>query len=270
MSKRDYYEVLGLQKNASEDDIKKAYRQLAMKYHPDRNKESGAEDKFKEAKEAYETLSDPEKKVAYDQFGHSSQQNPFAHKTSSRAHHWEFNPEDLHGMHHVFEEMFKQQGGFTRNKSPQPTVISISLKDAYTGRVVRPDAKTTLNIPAGVRPDTKMFVDGRLFKINIQPNEKFKRALDDLMTEVSISAIEAMLGIEAILEHLDGTKFQFTIPAGIQSGQIVKLSNKGMKNPETNHVGDILVRIGVFIPKTLSNSEKDSLKTIPHRDSITI
>ena len=71
MSKRDYYEVLGLSKGASDDEIKKAYRRMAKKYHPDVNKESGAEEKFKEVNEAYEVLSDPQKKATYDQYGHA-------------------------------------------------------------------------------------------------------------------------------------------------------------------------------------------------------
>ena len=269
MSKRDYYDILGLAKNSSEDDIKKAYRKLAMKYHPDRNKESGAEDQFKEAKEAYEILSDAEKRATYDSYGHTDPaQNPFAHGRT-QTHTWNF--EDFGDMHHVFEEIFKHQGagGFTRAKPQQVSVINISLTDAYTGRTINFDSKTII-IPKGIRSETKLYVGGKFYQINIRPDAKFKRALDDLMVEINISAIEAMLGIEATLEHLDGNKLQFKIPPGIQSGQIVKLSKMGIKNPEIDTYGDLLVRISVTIPKDLQEADKAILRGLTHRDSITI
>lgn len=268
MSKRDYYEILGLTKNASDDDIKTAYRKLAMKYHPDRNKELGSEDKFKEAKEAYEVLSDGDKRAIYDQVGHS-EQNPFAHRKPGNSHTWNFDPGDGDGLNNIFAELFKQHSAARARSNPE-ILINISLKDAYLGKTIRYDSKITLNVPAGIRPGTKMFVDGKMFRIDVMLDQRFKRALDDLMVDVNISAIEAMLGIDAMLEHLDGAQFQFTIPAGIQSGQIVKLSKRGMKNPETNHVGDMLIRIGIFIPKDLSDSDKELLKSISHRESITI
>lgn len=276
MSKRDYYEILGLAKNATDDDIKKAYRKMASKYHPDKvqgdDEKTKVEEKFKEVNEAYDTLGDPEKKSAYDNYGHEGA-NPFMHQSGHRrTHTWNFDPSDPHGMHTIFEEIFRSNpgGGFTRNNSQPIVILNISLKDAYTGKMVRYDSKATLNIPSGVRPGTKLYVDGRLFKIEIQPDTKFKRALDDLMVEVSIDAIEAMLGVEAVLDHLDGTRFQFNIPAGIQSGQIVKLSKKGMKNPETSSLGDLLIRVSVSIPKNLSEKDRESIKVLPHRDSITI
>lgn len=269
MSKRDYYEVLGLAKDSSEDDIKKAYRKLAMKYHPDRNQESGAEDKFKEAKEAYEILSDSEKRAAYDSYGHQDPaQNPFAHGRS-RTHSQTWTFEDLGDMQQVFEEIFKSQGGFSRTK-PQPvSAINISLTDAYTGRTVNFDNKTII-IPKGIRSGTKLYVGGKFYQIDIRPDTKFKRSLDDLMIEINITAVEAMLGVEATLEHLDGNKLQFNIPAGIQSGQIVKLSKMGIKNPEMDTYGDLLVRIGVTIPKNLQEADKAILRSLAHRDSITI
>jgi DnaJ-class molecular chaperone len=87
---------------------------------------------------------------------------------------------------------------------------------------------------------------------------------------VSISSIEAILGVEAILDHLDGAKLQFTIPAGIQPGQIVKLAGKGMRNPEIDRDGDVLVRISINIPRNISDDEKNILKSLSHRESINI
>lgn len=272
MSKRDYYEVLGVAKNATEDDIKKSYRKMAMKYHPDRNKEAGAEDSFKEAKDAYELLSDPQKRAAYDQYGHQDpNQSPFAHgaRTQGQSHTWNF--EDLGEMQDVINELFRQSGfGGARQRATPVTVLLISLKDAYTGRTINHDINTTIIIPKGIRSGTKLYVGGKFYQIDVQPHPKFKRSLDDLMVEINITAIEAMLGVDAMLEHLDGNKLQFAIPPGIQTGQIIKLSKMGMKNPEVENTGDLLVRISVTIPRDLNDSEKASLRSLPHRDSITI
>ena len=277
MSKRDYYDVLGLAKNASEDDIKKAYRKMASKYHPDKvsgeAEKASVEIKFKEAKEAYETLSDNQKREMYDQYGHTDE-NSFTHHRTHNTHthteHRTWNFSDGADMNHIFEELFRHHtGGFNNHSQPQISVINISLKDAYTGRIVKRDT-TTIVIPKGIRSGTKLYADGKMYRIDVIPHEKFKRALDDLMVDITISAIEAILGMNAILEHLDGTKLQFGIPAGIQNGQIVKLSRTGMKNPEINHIGDMLVRITIVIPKDLSENDKTVLKNLPRRESINI
>jgi len=273
MSKQDYYEVLGLAKNASDDDIKTAYRKLASKYHPDKvqgdAEKAAVEIKFKEAKEAYETLSDAEKRAQYDAYGHNGP--AFSH-TQGRQWTHAGDPNDINEMlktffskTHTFNDgMFGQQ--------PRQTIhiVNISLADAYTGKSIRLDSKSTINIPKGVRPGTKFYADSKFYRVDVQPHYKFKRANDDLLVDVEVNAIEAMLGVDAELEHLDGVKLQFTIPAGIQPGQIVKLSNKGMRNPETDKIGDMMVRISVTVPRDLTESEKTALKTLQRRESITI
>jgi DnaJ-class molecular chaperone len=276
MSKRDYYEVLGIAKSASDEEIKKAYRKLASKYHPDKLTEAEKADgeiKFKEAKEAYETLSDPEKKAMYDQHGHNAGRNPFGHGRTHTYHHSGFE-EDFGD---VFATIFKS-GGFdsvfqnSRNSRPQQTVhlININLLDAYLGRTVKVDNSSTINIPKGVRSGAKFYVDGKVYRVDVAPHPKFKRANDDLLVDTSITAIEAILGVEVIIEHLDGSKFQFNVPNGIQHGQVIKLGGKGMKNPETDRHGDLLVRISVTIPKTISQEDRVALKSVAHRDSINI
>jgi molecular chaperone DnaJ len=273
MSKRDYYEILDLAKNASDDDIKKAYRKLASKYHPDKvqgeAEKALVEVKFKEAKEAYEHLSDPEKRTLYDHYGFNEPRNPFAHGARTTSQSWNF--EDIGDMQHVFEEIFKNNAarGFTQARTNIPTILTISLQDAYIGCTIR-HGDTTIQVPKGIRTGTKLYVNGKMFQIDVRQDAKFKRALDDLMIEINITAVEAMLGIGATLETLDGNKLQFNIPEGIQSGQIVKLSKVGMKNPETGATGDLLVRINITIPKDLQESEKVILRNLSHRDSITI
>jgi DnaJ-class molecular chaperone len=274
MSKRDYYEVLGLAKNASDDDIKIAYRKLASKYHPDKvqgdAEKAAVEVKFKEAKEAYETLSDAERRSQYDTYGHNGP--AFSQPQGHQWTHTTMHPGNMDEMlrsfftkTHTFNEgMFGQQ--------PRQTIhiVNISLADAYVGKSIRLDSKSTINIPKGVRSGTKFYADSKFYRVDIQPHYKFKRSNDDLLVDIGVNAIEAMLGVEATLEHLDGAKLQFTIPAGIQPGQIVKLSGKGMKNPETDRHGDMLVRVSVSIPQNINDVEKTALKNITHRDSITI
>ena len=270
MSKKDYYEVLGLAKGSSEDEIKKKYRQLAMQFHPDRNSDPDAEEKFKEAKEAYEILSDPTKRAQYDTYGHAGEPaNPFGH---GRTHTWNTQGTDT-DINEIFKSFFGKEfynGGATQPPRQQTHVIHITLEEAYAGKQLKVDTKYSVNIPKGVRSGTKFYAEGKIYRVDIMPHHKFKRSNDDLLVDVTIDAIEAMLGVEAILSHVDHAKLQFTIPPGIQPGQIIKLSGKGMTNPETDKPGDVLVRVAVTIPKVLTDSQKEALKGLIHRSSINI
>jgi molecular chaperone DnaJ len=127
-----------------------------------------------------------------------------------------------------------------------------------------------LTIPAGVRPDTRFLANNAIYHVIIAPHHKFKRANDDLLVDVEITAIEAMLGIEVQLDHLDGSKLQFAIPAGIQTGQIVRLGAKGMKNPETDRYGDLMNRITVTTPRNLTEEQKVFLRTMQPRNMLSI
>lgn len=271
MAKKDYYGILGLTKSATDDDIKKAYRKLASRYHPDKYQDEDpekakAEEKFKEAKEAYETLSDPQRRYIFDSGGNSNDS-------------WSSRTEDQKTKE--FEEIFKamfsrgdfrfDEASFQRSKPSTPTFgIHISLADAYVGKSIKVDATTTVNVPRGVRSGTKLYVNGKMFRVDVSQHPKFKRTNDDLLIDIEITAIEAILGINATLEHLDGSKLQFMIPPGIQPGQVIRLSGKGMKNPEFDRIGDLHIRISIRIPKDLSEPEITSLKTIARRETIAI
>ena len=269
MSKKDYYEILGLTKDASDDDIKKAYRKLAMKYHPDRNPGAGqaeAEKNFKELNEANETLSDAGKRATYDRIG--------SHGDSAHTYTYSGDFEDLMSSvfganNRSFEDIFTHRGN---NQTHRATthIINISLVDAYTGRSVKVDQNTNIQIPAGVRSGAKFYQGSRIYRVDVSPHPKFKRANDDLLVDIEITVIEAILGLEALLTHLDGVKLQFSIPAGIQPGQIIKLSGKGIKNPETDKTGDLLVRVSMSVPRVLTEAERLTLKSVNHRDSINI
>lgn len=274
MSKKDYYEVLGLKKDASSDDIKRTYRKLAMQFHPDRNPDDpDAEEKFKEIGEAYENLSNAEKKAQYDSYGHIDRNsNPFSHGKSH-------NLNESQDVNEFIKSFFGSSSAFGNAHFNQPQqeqpqkpihIVSISLEDAYTGKVLNVDGRHVLNIPKGARSGAKFYSEGKLFRIDINPHHKFKRSENDLLVDVTIDAIEAMIGMEAILDHLDGVKLQFNIPQGIQPGQIIKLTGKGMKNPETDKVGDTLIRVAVTIPKTLTDLQKDMLRSLNYRNLINI
>lgn len=267
MSKQDYYTVLGVGKDASADDIKSAYRKLARKYHPDVSKEPDAETRFKEVNEANEHLSNPEKRATYDSYGHGG--NPFGNVNTGQTQDWDEFAEAFGSFfargNSPFEHVFKKQQTTTQ----QIRVINLPLQDAYNGRVVL-DGSISITVPAGIRSGSKLYVGGNIYRVDVQLHPKFKRSNDDLLVEMEITAIEAMLGVEVVLEHLDGAKLQFMIPAGIQNNQIVKLGNKGMKNPEHDRHGDMLVRISISIPKNLTQEQKDMLTKMRLRDSIII
>lgn len=276
MSKRDYYEILGLAKTSTEDEIKQAYRRLAMKFHPDRNQGDGAkeaEEKFKEVKEAYEHLSDPARRAEYDHRSAGPTFHGFrSHENYTRDDLDEYIRSQFNFNHSGFEG-FGDLFGTRRQQQPKQNiyVLTISLADAYVGKTVTLTNNVQLTIPRGVRSGAKIFGhDGKLYKIDVQQHFKFKRADDDLLVDVNISAIQAMLGVEATLDHLDGSKLQFAIPAGIQPGQIVRLGKKGMKNPENDKTGDLLVRIGVVIPRNLTAENIATLKMLGPENTITI
>lgn len=266
MSKRDYYEVLGVDRNSSDDDIKKAYRKLAMKHHPDRNAGDGqkeAEEKFKEVKEAYEALSDPQKKAAYDAYGHNG-----ANRTNFSDGYHGMDPKEFQD---IFANIFGGGGfgGFTQAKRQQVYSVELTLEQAFSGLTAQIDG-AKVQIPAGVRHGTRFYVADKLYQVSVKQHHKYKRANDELLVDIEIDSIEAMLGVEAFLDHLDGNQLQFTIPAGIQHGQIVKLNGKGMKNPETDRFGDLMIRISIIIPKSLTEEEKTLLRKVKHRDTIKI
>jgi DnaJ-class molecular chaperone len=267
MTKRDYYEILGVDKSANDNDIKKAYRSLASKTHPDKGGDTA---KFQEIQEAYAALSDPQKREAYNMYGHDAQQRTngpqWSHNSGAGL-----SPDQLKemfggmfGAGHPFGDIFGN------SQQRQRHVINITLEDAYTGKQLRLPSGVALNIPPGIRSGTKFHHDNVIYEVHVQPHTKFKRAGDDLLVDVEISAIEAMLSVDATLDHLDSSQLQFTIPSGIQNGQVVRLARKGIKNPETDRFGDLMVRITVTTPKSLTDEQIAFLKTMQHRKSFNI
>ena len=223
-----------------------------------------AEIKFKEINEAYECLSDQQKRDMYNIRGH---QDP-----SAQHNQWHSANMNADIFKDIFS-MFGQRGTSPYQGMPEQRTImalNVSLEDVYTGKLLRMPGNRTLNIPAGARHGARFIIDSQIYQLAVQPHPKFKRADDDLLVDVEINAIEAMLGIDVLLTHLNNATMQFTVPAGIQSGQIVRLSGKGLRNPEIDKIGDLMIRVAVSTPKNLSEEQKIFLKTMAHRDSFNI
>jgi len=281
---QDYYQILGVSRNAETSDIKKSYRKLARKYHPDVNQEDAAEEKFKEVNEAYEVLKDTEKRSAYDRFGsdwkHGQQFNSGGFSGGGfqgGAHGGGFSGGDFSDF---FESIFggaAQQGGFQQGASPfgqtmqkgadQQLILDISLEEAFGGgsktiqfaQVAGAAGKKKLkiNIPKGVRTGQKIRLarqgqesanggqPGDLYlEMNILPHRLFKLDDRDVTLRLPLTPWEAARGTSLKVPTLSGP-VELKIKAGMQSGQKMRLKGKGMTGPP---VGDQFVEIMIQTP----------------------
>lgn len=238
----DYYKILNVAENADSTVIKKQYKLLAVKYHPDKNPNADTNTKFSEIKEAYDILSSPEKRKHYD-----LQRHPVS----------------------MFKWTNLRTDEFTYHKHKIPS-ITISLNEAYTG-ISKKLNNTSIIIPKGIRPNTKLQINNTgLIVVHILPHPTFKRANDDLLVDLHITVTEAMTGLAVEVAHLDNTKLSFKVPAGVQHGQVIKLSGKGMANPENNNTGDLLFRCLLAVPKDLTTEQHNAIINICNRRSIKI
>ncbi len=357
----DYYKVLGIEKNASEEEIKKAYRQLAHKYHPD--KQGGDEAKFKEINEAYQILSDKNKRSQYDQYGQvfgSGQGGPsgFGGFDFSQGFpgDFEFNFGGENGFGDIFEGIFDGMSGRKKRKTVRSGsdirfIMEISLEEAYSGiqreivyetlvkcgvcnglgheknsefkvcekcdgrgeikevkqsffgaftRVnqcpncfgdgkvavksckechgrgrIKAKKKVFVDIQAGISDGQIIRIAGAgedgergsqsgdlYVEVNIQPHKAFKRQGADLITETKISISQIVLGTEIELEILSGKKIIIKVPASTEVGQILRIKGKGMPYFGRSGSGDLLVRVGVRIPKKVSHKAEKLLKEL--------
>ncbi len=289
MAGRDYYEVLGLQKGASPEAIKKAYRKLAVKYHPDKNPgDKAAEDKFKEINEAYAVLSDPQKKGQYDQFGAAGFHQRFSQEDIFRG----FDVGDLFkdkgfGTEDIFSRIFGgggfRAGGFAggRRKGEDFSMeLSISFRDAYAGvekRVafMRDGRREELSVkvPAGIEDGARLRLHGKggggnggqagdlYLTINVSSDSQFTRDGDDIMVEKLIRFTDAALGTSLEVPTLEGAR-RIKIPAGIQPGTKIRLKGFGFPHAGRQGKGDLFVRIGVSVPEQLSLEQRKLLEDL--------
>jgi DnaJ-class molecular chaperone len=283
-TKRDYYDVLGVSKSASADELKKAYRKLALEWHPDRNKSSEAEAKFKEINEAYQVLSDPQKKQAYDQFGHSafsgagqpgggaggwSQQGPFSYYYSSGG----SNPfADFSGFSDPFEIFEQFFGGgtnpFGRRAAKKPHYsLRIPFLTAIRGgteEVSIDGKKHSIKIPAGTDTGTHLRFTDFDITFEVEPDKTFHRDGVDVYIDHPITFTQAILGAETTVPTLEG-HLNIKIRPGTQPGAVIRLSGKGA--PKINSFrkedrGDFYVRLQISFPDHLSARQRQLLEEL--------
>lgn len=299
MDYKDYYSVLGVDKKASQDDIKKAYRKLAVKFHPDKNPENKtAEEKFKDISEAYEVLKDPEKRKQYDELGANWKQyqqagynqGPFGGNTRRRT--YSSGPEgsDFFGSSGFsdFFESFFGGGGQDRSgpfryadfESPPRDLTaetSITLQEAYHGTErlvdlggekikvkIKPGAYDGLTLRAkgkGQKSATGKAGDLHL-NIRVTPHPAFERKGDDLHMEAPVDLFTALLGGKQEILTLSG-KIIITVNEGMQNGKTVRLKGKGMPiYGKAGQHGDLYVRLVVKLPQRLTAHQKQMFQKL--------
>jgi len=294
MDYKDYYKILGLERSASADQVRRAYRKLAMQHHPDRNPgDDQAEERFKDVNEAYQVLNDPQKRARYDQLG-SAYSNWQRGGPSQGDFDWSqwFGSQpggtrveygdvgDLFGQEgfsDFFRSIFGGLGGArtsTRSRRPaayqQP--ISISLEEAYRGtsRAFQSDSRQlTVRIPAGVKTGSQVRASGAApdggdlyLVVDVAEDPRFERQGEDLRTTAAIDIFTATLGGEASVQTLDG-EVVLKIPAGTQPEQVFRLAGRGMPRLKTPHTrGDLFVRVKVRVPKDLNTEQKDLMQRL--------
>ena len=290
MATTDYYKALGVDKSASPEDIKKAFRKLAGKYHPDRNpNDKGAEDKFKDINEAYAVLSDPKKKDEYDTYGSSGFHKQYSQEDIFRGFDFSYAYKDMGagGSEDIFSRLFG--GGFGRGGArggfrggPQrggdlEMEVEIGFRDAAQGaekqiafRRSGQREELKIKIPAGVDNGSKIRItgkggqgegggpDGDLFLImRVLPDQLFTRDGGDMFVDRTIPFSSACLGTSLDVPTLESDK-RIKVPAGIQPGTKIRLKGCGVKPLGSNAKGDLYVRISVHVPETL-NAEQQKL-----------
>lgn len=272
MAKRDYYDILGISKNASPEEIKAAYRQSALKWHPDRNKTPEATEKFKEINEAFEVLSNPEKKTAYDQFGHAAfepagfgpsqtyRQGPFTY-TYTTGEGMSF--EDLFGGFSDPFEIFEQFFGMGQRRRQKPTYsLILDFEDAVKGcekEVIINNNRQKIKIPAGVDEGSRICFENFDLVVKVKPSEKFKRRSYDLYLDWPISFVQAVLGDTITVPTIDGD-LNLKIRPGTKPETVVKLRGRGVPYVHGGGRGDQYVRLNIAIPARLSRRQKEILK----------
>src|SRR5438874_1892703 len=251
-TKRDYYEVLGVARGAPEDEIKRAYRKLAVKFHPDKNPDDPhAEEKFKELGEAYDVLIDVDKRAAYDRFGHAAFSQGAAGFGGGFHDPFDIFREVFGGGRQIIEKPCHKCGGEGRVENSSRIKLKIPAGIGSGSRL-----RSSRNGEAGIRggPPGDLYV-----VLHIKEHPVFQRDEDDLYCEVPISFPLAALGGEVPVPTLEG-KANVKIPAGTQSGQIFKLRGKGVVNVEGRGRGDLLARVIVEVPTRLNSEQRRKLE----------
>jgi curved DNA-binding protein len=307
----DYYKILGVSKGATSDEVKKAYRKLALKYHPDKN--NGSKDyeaKFKEISEAYAVLSDPEKRNQYDTYGSSGFHQRYSREDIFRG----FDINDIlrqfgfgtsgfssanfrsnnggGSSQHNFNSFFTQNsaaagacgGGCSQPVKGQDLTyqLSVSLEDVLSGAerqlTLRKNGKTenvSVKIPKGIEEGKRLRLKGKggeapmggipgdlYLKVQLEPHELFERRGEDLILTKQISFSEVCLGAKIEVQSLDGKKFVVNVPSGTNGDSRLRIKGQGLPSGPIGDRGDLYVKIGVKVPKKLTDEQKGLIESL--------
>ncbi len=277
---KDYYQILGVSKSAPADEIKKAYRKLALQYHPDRNKTKEAEAKFKEVTKAYEVLGDEAKRQQYDQFGAAAfeqggpfsgaggqgqaggQYGPFTYTYTTNGNAGGFDFGGFSDPFDIFEQFFGGGSPFGNRQRRKVYSLTIDFMDAVKGatKKISVDGKTqTIKIPAGVDDGSRIRFGDFDVLFSVQPHSTFKREGADIITELEIPFTKAILGSEEYVETIS-EKVKIRIPPGTQPGTVIRLRGMGIPHLRGSGKGDMYIRITIVLPKHVSAKQKQLLE----------
>lgn len=292
---KDYYDVLGVARDASQDDIKRAYRKAAAKHHPDRNPDDPtAEDRFKEVNEAYTALSDPEKRKVYDTYGRTGQVPPheggFPGGPAGGRVWTNVDPDAAAGFSDFFQSLFGSasgMGGFrsgtvggdpfadlrgARSAAPAPAEgdLALDLHRAYHGgdvAITVGGRRVSVTVPAGVRPGTTLRLRGQApsggdlhLKVRVRPSGGLRLDGDDVRTTVAVPDHLAALGGTVEVPTLAGPA-EVTIPPGSSGGRVLRLRGQGWPTKGGGR-GDQRVHLRVTVPATLDDAQREAYRTL--------
>lgn len=297
MKYKDYYDIMGLDRNATPEQIKKAYRKLARKYHPDVSKDPEAEAKFKEVAEAYETLHDPEKRAAYDQLGRHRPGEEFRPPPDWGQEHggpgFSFDDIDLSDLFGAFSGG-RHRAGPGRGQVPMPgqdyeVNAHISLEQAYCGTELdldlsvpeydqsgfphRTQRKIKARIPKGATDGQRLRLsgkggkgingghDGNLYiNIMLQPHSLFRVSGHDLFLDLPLAPWEAVLGATVQVPTLGG-QVRLKVPPGTRAGQQLRVADRGLPKPHAG-AGDLFAIVQIAVPTVVGEQERALYKAL--------
>ncbi|HEX6348152.1 MAG TPA: DnaJ C-terminal domain-containing protein [Candidatus Dormibacteraeota bacterium] len=289
---KDYYDTLGVARNATKKDIQAAFRKLARQYHPDANPgDKEAEKRFKEISQAHDVLANAEKRKLYDAFGEDWQAAQAAgvspdeqgrSRRGPRVQYQAIDPEELNRIFggdgggaadfgDLFGSIFGAGAGGGARAARRPAeaegIVQVNLREAYTGTsrlVDLPDGRRLeVKVPAGVADGTLLRVPGLLARVQVTPDPQFRREDKDVHVQVAVSLRTALLGGEVQVPTLKGGRVHLTVKPETQNGARLRLRGLGMPDTAKGPAGDLIAEVKVRLPLPLGTEAKDWAQQTP-------
>ena len=294
---KSYYDILGVKKNASADEIKRAFRKLAQKHHPDAG---GDEETFKQINEAYEVLSDPEKKKQYDTFGTVGD---FAHGQQAgwsggwpgggtRTYTYSSNDGSAFDWGDIFSNIRSGEGAFgsnwdfninrKRRGQDLQASIELSFEEAFSGTTKKVSIRVpstgetetvTVKVPQGAVDGGRLRYKNKgeygenggergdlLVVTKIRKHPVFERDKADVLMDLPVGIDEALLGASIVVPAPDGSRVKLRVPAGTQDGRVLRVKGKGAKRLKEKGFGDLRVKVVVYFPHELNDAQREAIE----------